>query len=269
MTIPIWPQTMPFWRVSWMLQHFLSTSYSFFKRQQIDGACMSKKIILLIVSALGLALPSQAQERRWPSRSTPHLSGGVALGYDAGLPIQGHMLVSDLAAGFPLKLRFRLSRSFMRDAGSPEEARRVFINENTNGVPTKSAGHWVGGFDLLHKVDMLSLKEAFVYAGVAYSRFTSTFKFIGGNEFFDVHAKQWGLDAGVESHFRMNPRLDLLCSVGAAYFFPATLEGHDAAYRPNGEMINQRGDYTYDDADHAINQPKLQPKLLIGMNYHF
>lgn len=230
---------------------------------------MSQKIFLLIVTALSLSLSAQAQERRWSGGSAPYVSGGVALGYDTGLPIQGHLLIADLAEGFPLKLRFRISRSFLLDAGSPEEARHVFINENTNGVPTKSAGHWVLGFDLMHKVDLLSLKEAFVYAGVGYSRFTSTFKFIGGNEFFDVHANQWGLDAGVESHFRMNPRIDLISSVGAAYFFPATLEGHDAAYRPNGEMINQRGDYTYDDADHAINQPKLQLKLLIGMNYHF
>lgn len=230
---------------------------------------MNKTFLLLILALLSFSLSAQAQERRWSGGSAPHVSGGVALGYDTGLPIQGHLLIADLAEGFPLKLRFRISRSFLRDAGSPEEARHVFINENTNGVPTKSAGHWVWGFDLMHKVDLLALKAAFVYTGVGYSRFTGTFKFIGGNEFFDVHANQWGLDAGVESHFRMVSQIDLLCSVGAAYFFPATLEGHDAAYRPNGEMINQRGDYTYDDADHAINQPKLRLKLLIGMNYHF
>ena len=60
-----------------------------------------------------------------------------------------------------------------------------------------------------------------------------------------------------------------MLSLGGEYFFSGTLEGHDAAYSPNGEMINQRENFSYANADHAINQPKLQPKLMMGLNYHF
>ena len=230
---------------------------------------MKTRIVLMTAVLLSACTSSFAQQRRIAGEWAPNVSGGLSMGYDIGMPIQGRLTVADLAEGFPLAFRLSISHSFMLDGGSPEEARQVFINENANGVPTKSAGRWAFGLDLMHRVNLLAMRRAYAYAGVYYSRFTSSFDFIGGNEFFDVHSNQWGLGAGLEGQFRMNPRIDLVCSVGAEYFFPGTLEGHDAAYKANGEMINQREDYTYEDADRAINQPKLQPKLLIGMNYRF
>jgi hypothetical protein len=197
------------------------------------------------------------------------VSGGLSTGYDAGLPIQGHIMIENIAEGLPLAFRFMVGSSLMLDPGNPDAARRVFINENTNGVPQKSATRWVFGFDLMHKTSILSLNRAYFFGGVRYSRFTGTFDFIGGNEFFDVHANQMGLAAGIESYFRMSPRVDLFFSVGGEYYFPATLEGHDAAYSPDGTTVNQRENFTYSDASSAINQPKFQPRLLIGIGYGF
>jgi hypothetical protein len=225
-----------------------------------------KKLIIVFVTILSIPFSTFAQ---WSKSTGPNLSGGLSVGYDVGMPIQGHVLVSDLAEGFPLGFRLTISHSFLLNAGNPEEARHVFINENTNGVPSKSTSRWTFGFDFMHRIDMLSQKNAFLFAGVRHSRFTGTFDFIGGNEFFDVHANQWGLGAGIESYFRMSPKVDLLLSLGTEYFFPSTLEGHDSAYSSDGEYVNRRQNYTYADADHAINQPKLLPKLLIGINYHF
>jgi len=226
------------------------------------------KIALSLAVLIFFSTPASAQQtNRLNTIAVPRFSYGLALGYDTGMPVQGHFMISNFAAGLPLAFRFSISHSFMLDGGSPEAARQVFINENTNGVPSKTAGRWAFGFDMLHRVTVPSMARTYAHGGVRYSRFTSTFTFTGGNEIFDVHANQWGLSAGLDGYFAMNPRVDLVLALGAEYFFPATLAGHDAEYHPNGEIVNQRQDYTYDDADHAINQPKLQPQVLIGVNY--
>jgi|WetSurMetagenome_2_1015567.scaffolds.fasta_scaffold19544_4 hypothetical protein len=225
-----------------------------------------KKLLIVIVFLFTISSLVLAQSSK---SASPSLSAGLSIGYDIGMPIQAHFLILDLAEGLPLGFRFNISHSFLLDPGNPEEARHVFINENTNGVPDKSASRWTFGFDFLHRVNILSLNDAFLFAGIRYSRFTGTFDFIGGNEYFDVRADQWGLGVGIESHFKMSAKLDLLFSLGAEYFFPSTLEGHDSAYSSDGEYVNRRENYTYTDADHAINQPKLIPKLLIGIDYHF
>lgn len=230
---------------------------------------MTRTSVLLISFSCVVGVAQASPPQDWGNGTLPHVSGGLSLGYDTGLPLQGHLLFSDLADGLPLSLRLSVAHTFLLDGGRPEDARHVFINENNNGVPEKTASRWAFGFDLLHRVNILAMKRAFLFGGIRYSRFTATFDFVGGNELFDVHANQWGLAAGIESYFRMSSRVDLLFSVGTEYFFPSTLEGHDSAYSPDGQMINQREDYTYDDADHAIRQPKIQPHLLIGINYTF
>jgi hypothetical protein len=65
----------------------------------------------------------------------------------------------------------------------------------------------------------------------------------------------------------MSGRIDLVLSAGLEYYFAAKLDGHDAAYSPNGEITNQREEYTWAGADRAINQPKLQPRALIGVSF--
>jgi hypothetical protein len=230
---------------------------------------MPAQIRCLIILLLCSTLHGVAQQRNGLAGSGPQLSGGIAIGYDLGMPVQVQLMLSDFLESLPLAMRFSVGHSFMLDAGRPDEARRVFINENDNGVPSKHATRWEFGCDLMHHVNVLSLRKSFVHAGVRYSRFTSTFEFIGGNEIFDVHANQFGLSAGWDGYFPASARLDLVLTAGVEYFFRSTLEGHDAAYSPDGEMVNQREEYTYADADHAINQPHVQPVILIGLNYHF
>jgi hypothetical protein len=123
--------------------------------------------------------------------------------------------------------------------------------------------------DLLHSIKLFSLRKSFLFAGVRYSMFTAHFKFIGGNEFFDVTSDQWGLGGGLESYFALGSNLDLIITAGADYYFSGTLNGHDTAYSPDGESINPREDYTYEDADNSVNQPKILPRVMVGFNYRF
>lgn len=95
--------------------------------------------------------------------------------------------------------------------------------------------------------------------GPRYSSFRANFKYVGGNEDFDVTSKQFGLGLGAESQFKINNKLNLLAAVGLDYFFNSTLKGHDTSYSPDDDNVNPRNDnendnaqFTYKDANKAI-----------------
>lgn len=69
--------------------------------------------------------------------------------------------------------------------------------------------------------------------------------------------------------FPMGTKADFVIGAGMDDFFDAQLKGHDTAYSPDGEDVNPRNDYTYTDADEAINQPSLELRFMIGVNYRF
>jgi len=199
----------------------------------------------------------------------PILSGGLSVGYDIGMPIQAQFMVRNLASGLPLTFRLFTGNSFFLDPGNAEGVRQVFVNEATNGVPEKSATRWTFGLDVMHPVNILGLKNAYLEAGMRYSVFTGTFQYVGGDELFDVHCNQIGFGLGLDSYYRVSSRVDLVLSVGTDFYLPAALEGHDATYNPNGTFVNQREQFTYADADKVVNQPKVLPKLAVGFNYGF
>ena len=71
-----------------------------------------------------------------------------------------------------------------------------------------------------------------------------------------------------DSSFRIIPAIDLVINLGYDYFISETLQGHDTSYNPEDQNVNAREDYTFTDADNAINQPKHQIKAMIGFNYN-
>lgn len=195
-------------------------------------------------------------------------SVGLRMGYNAGVGIEGYGLLSDFAEGFPLAMRLGISRTAVQP-GSAWDARRIFINNNTNGDPEKKGRTWGAKLDLLAPVSLLSLPRTYAYGGVRHASFTGNFRFVGGNEDFDIKSSHWGLGAGLESYFAMSSRIDLVINGGLDYFFSGSLSGHDTSYSPDGEDINPREDYTYSDADAAVAQPKWEPALMLGFSYRF
>ncbi len=149
--------------------------------------------------------------------------------------------------------------------GEALQARRIFINDATNGTPEKKGRVWDFRIDLLYSLS----RTVSVLGGVRYSAFTGNFRFVGGNEDFDVTSKQWGLGLGLEGQFRMGSRVDLVVSPGLDFYLPALLSGHDTSYSPSGENVNPRKEYTYKDADRAINQPRWVPRMMAGLVYRF
>ncbi len=198
----------------------------------------------------------------------PYWSGGLNAGFNSGLGIMGTLRISNFAEDFPFSLRFGIEYTSV-DPGDPNAARSIFINDATNGVPQKSGYIWDFRMDFMHKVNFMGLPKTFLYIGPRYSMFTAVFDFIDGNEFFNINSNQWGLGGGAESDFRLSGRLSLVFNAGLDYYFLSPIEGHDTSYQPDGLIINGRKNYTYKNADNAINQPKIVFKVMMGFNYDF
>lgn len=196
--------------------------------------------------------------------TTGAFAGGTWQG--PGLDLQA--TASGFAQGFPFILRLAAGR-YSLDPGDPAAARRIFINDNTNGVPAKDGHFWSLRLDFLYPVQWFGWKHFYLYGGPRRSYFTGHFEYVGGNEDFEVTSSSWGAGAGVEKSYAINRRLDLLMTAGLDYQARSTLSGHDTAYSPNGESVNGRKTFTYDDADKAIRQPHFIPRLLIGAAYRF
>jgi len=193
---------------------------------------------------------------------SPSYSVGGVLGYQRGLTFQLTGTVKDFASGLPVQARLLLGRTSV-DPGSATDARRIFINDATNGTPRESGHTWDFGLDGLYAIGA----RTSAFGGIRYSRFKANFKFVGGNEDFDVTSSHWGLAAGVEAVYPMGQRTSLVLMGGGEYFLSSRLTGHDTSYSPDGDNVNPRQDYTYSDADKAVGQPTLRPMALAGVSY--
>lgn len=202
------------------------------------------------------------------SASAAEFSASVIGGYKGGAGFRVSAMASEFAQGLPLGVEVGLGYTAF-DPGNPEDARSIFINDNNNGTPEKSGWMWDLRLDFLHRLKLLGLREAFAFAGVRYSMFTGNFKYVGGNEDFNVSSNQWGVGVGVKASFPISAKVGITFLGGFDYFFNAALSGHDTSYSPGGETVNGKHNYTFKDADAAINQPKLQPCLMLGFTYFF
>ena len=197
------------------------------------------------------------------SFSKSNFAVGLTTGYNNGVGFQGNLLLKNFAEEFPFNIKLSFGLSFM-DPGKSAEARKIFINDATNGTPEKNGKLLDFRADFLYNF----AGRTYFYAGPRYVMYTGNFNYIGGNEDFDVTSNQWGAGVGVDNYFRISQAIDLIFSFGYDYFFISTLYGHDTSYSPDGENVNGREDFTFQDADNAINQPKHNVKAMIGLSYN-
>lgn len=198
----------------------------------------------------------------------PEIRVAINSGYFGGLGFHANGMISNFARDFPLSISLGIGYTKVQ-AGDPAAARRIFINNATNGIPEKSGRQWDFRMDFSYPVKLFSLKRASAYAGPRHIRFTGNFKYVGGNEDFDIVSNQWGIGAGLVNRFAISPIIDMVITTGIDYYFSSTLTGHDTSYSPDGTDINGREDYTYDDANDAVNQPRFEPRLMLGFSYRF
>jgi hypothetical protein len=232
-----------------------------------------KKVIMaavLIVAMSGTSI--LAQSHMIPSAAALDqkaiITGGMQLGYFGGPDLLFSATAANFAEGFPFRVRLGLGYAWV-PSGDALAARRIFINNATNGTPKSWGTLWDGRLDVLYPVSLFSLKRSMIYGGLRRSSFVARFEYIGGNETFNVNTKQWGVGGGLQTAFALSPRVDMVFQGGADYYFRSQLSGHDTYYNPNGDDVHPIADYTYKDADAAIDQPDFETRLTLGVAYRF
>lgn len=198
---------------------------------------------------------------------------GFSTGYNRGIGFQISATALHPLESLPVQIRLGIGITSL-DPGNSADARRIFINNATNGVPEEKARSFDYRLDFMLDSDFINSDDSKIVFGPRYSSFKANFEYIGGNENFDVISRQIGLGLGYESQFRMNDNLNLMAAVGLDYFFNSTLTGHDTSYSPDNDNVNPRNDnanndepFTYHDANKAIKQPSIMPRVLVGVVY--
>ena len=216
--------------------------------------------LALILPGL-LTLPLSAESASYEA--------GLLLGTHGGPAGTAQITIADFSPNLNWEARFGATYS-TRDPGSPKDARRIFINDATNGIPEEDGRLWTLSLDLLVPVwSGRSGAEVSVFGGPRYGSFTGNFAFIGGNEDFDIRERTWAFGGGVQDRLPLGRRTSLLLVAGADYYLETDLKGHDTTYTPDDENVNPRKDYDYDDADEAVNQPKLEARVMAGIVVSF
>ena len=228
-----------------------------------------KMFMLLTILPMGIGSNLYGQEKvNGPTK----FSAGVRAGYNRGYGIQANLTLHNATNELPFELRFGLGYTFL-NPGNAADARRIFINNATNGEPEKKGRSIDYRLDFLFSKSIFGLPHSYIILGPRGSSFKGNFKYIGGNEDFDVTSQQWGVGGGIESHFKMKEKLNLVIALGLDYYLPSTLHGHDTSYSQDNDNVNSRNDnenndtpFTYKDADKAIYQPRFMPFAMIGLN---
>jgi len=121
---------------------------------------------------------------------------------------------------------------------------------------------------------IFNINHSYLVFGPRFSAFKGDFKYVGGNEDFEVKSHQWGIGGGIENHFKMAKNLGLIIAYGLDFYVPSTLTGHDTSYSPDNDNINPTRDnqnenvyFIYKDANRAIRQPEFMPYLLFGVSF--
>jgi hypothetical protein len=200
-----------------------------------------------------------------PASASMQSATGIAMGINGGMGATGSITVYDFAKGFPFSARIGASLLSL-DAGDALLARQVFINNATNGTPDKTAHRWDVRVDLRHQIRSPGrLNGMWLYFGPRVSMFNATFDYIGGNEVFDVTCNQWGAGGGLEALYPISQAVNLSVDLGLDGYANGKLSGHDTTYSPDGTNVNPIANYGYADANQAINQPRLVPRVMVGL----
>ncbi|WP_430935514.1 hypothetical protein [Saccharicrinis sp. 156] len=195
-------------------------------------------------------------------------------GLNRGFGLGTNIIFEDLSTEFPFDIRIGLGYTWL-NPGNSSKARRVFINDATNGTPEKKGRNIDLRLDLLKGMTLLGNSNSYWFVGPRYSFFNGNFKYVGGNEDFDITTKQFGIGGGLESRYAISDNLKLIATAGLDYYLAAKMQGHDTAYYRDNDNVNARNKqgsdtkYKYKDADNAVDQPKFMPRLMVGIQWDF
>lgn len=215
---------------------------------------LHRTVALVLALAAG---PASAVDLTWTALT----------GYQDGLGFRASGTAAKVVRDLP-QLGFTLGAGYTSmDPGNAAAARRVFINDATDGTPEKSGYAWDLRLDAIWFVKVAHLADAGPFLGVRRNAFSGRFRYVGGNEDFTIESQAWGVGAGFRGNLPLSPRWCLAFSVGLDWFPVVTLYGHDTSYSSNGEIVNGRNGYTWADASAAVNRWSFLPSLLVGATW--
>jgi len=193
----------------------------------------------------------------------------VSTGYYGDLGAGLAVRLEEPDAGFPLFIQARGVYVYQTNPGDATEARHIFINDNEGGNVEKYGESYVLALDLGFKwkeFDRVSVE--FLLSGL-WNYYQAHYAFIGNNEAFTVSTAPLGVGAGAALRMPMGESPNSLLVKGGAEYFPKTrLDAHGTFfYTPDGTDDRPRNDYTYEDADAAVNQPEFRLYLQVGILY--
>lgn len=185
------------------------------------------------------------------------------LGFTAGYGLH------DISTRLPLGFDIFAGYVFQSDPGNAVDARKIFINDATGGNNNivESGSTFFFGVDLLYPLLRKSIFELNIAAGPRYSTYAAFFDYQGGNEAFKVYSNAWGFGVGFKSFVALGDHFLIGLETTVEYFFNTQLKGHGFFYNANNQDDNPRNNYRYGDADAAINQPLLYPRVQLILGY--
>lgn len=216
---------------------------------------MKRIMVVVAVVVLGASAPAWAGS---------HTDLGLDLGVDGGTGGNASLTFSDFARDLPFALRFGVGWMAL-NPGDADFARRVFVNEATNGTAEKHGHRWDMRLDARYGLRRGPLAGSWLCFGPRFSMYDGTFDFVGGNETFHVTTNQPGVGFAIERLYPMGDRTSFEIGAGLDWFSRASFAGHGATYNPDGTSVDPKEDFTYADADKAIAQPRFAPRGTLGL----
>jgi hypothetical protein len=225
-------------------------------------------LLTMLLVSFGSAVVAQGK-----ASGPLRFSGGIMTGYNRGFGVQANLTAYNFPPDFPFQLRFGIGYTVL-NPGNAADARRIFINNATNGVPEKKGGSFDFRLDFVLPKSVLNMSHSYLVFGPRFSTFRGNFNYVDGNEVFDVISHQWGIGGGIENHFKLSQNVALFLNYGIDFYFPSTLTGHDTSYSPGNDNVNPENDnrnndlpFVYKDANKAIKQPMFMPRVMLGINF--
>ena len=103
---------------------------------------------------------------------------GVSTGYNRGLGFQANFTALKPIESLPVHFRIGIGYTSL-DPGSSSDARRIFINNATNGVPEEKGKAFDYRLDFMWETSLLNLEESYIVFGPRYSSFRAFLKELG------------------------------------------------------------------------------------------
>lgn len=193
----------------------------------------------------------------------------VSIGYSQDLGLYMGLRLEDSSKDFPIFLQGRGGYVYQVEPGNATEAREIFINDNAGGNIEEYGESYMLALDLGYKLKDWEKFSLEVTLSGLWNYYLAHFAFIGNNESFAVNTSSFGVGAGAALRIPISKSQSaLMLKTGLEYYPKALLEAHGTYfYTPDGEDDRVRNDYTYEDADKAINQPEYRFYLQVGLLY--